>query len=59
MKRYLLIISKCGLPEEYHEYDTFNEAESLVMAYSGACKYRLYRDGQLISEGDGTTFIRS
>ena len=59
MKRYILIISKCGLPEERYEYDTFNEAETLIMAYAGACEYRLYRDGQLVCSGDGTTFNRS
>ena len=43
MKRYLLIISKCGLPEERREFDMFTEAESLVMAYASACGITLLR----------------
>jgi hypothetical protein len=58
MKPYLLLISRCGLAEERYEYDTFSEAENLVMAYAGACKYKLFRHGVLISSGDGTTFNR-
>ena len=59
MKRYVLIIKRCGLSEETFEYDTFNEAENLVLAYAGVCEYKLYRDGLLISRGDGNTFNRS
>lgn len=58
-KRYKLFIKRCGLPEEIFEYDLFSEAENLVLAYTGACEYRLYYDGMLVSRGDGTTFNRS
>ena len=58
-KQYTLFISRCDLPEEVFEYDTFSEAETLVLAYAGVCRYRLYRNDILISSGDGTTFNRS
>jgi len=59
MKRYRLEINICGRGWETYNYDTFSAAENLVMAYAGACEYRLYRDGCLVSRGDGTTFNRS
>lgn len=50
MKSYTLIINICGRGWETKYYDTFTQAENLILAYRGACDYKLYHYNDLIGE---------